>query len=103
MRSSRLFYRARFCEQDLAQWMNPLMRGRMNYYGRYYRLQVYRCSGASTIVLEPPGAVGGLDQLAAFVVSGHGRVVIPQYRSPGGFPPARPESHRPHTPCNDAQ
>jgi RNA-directed DNA polymerase len=41
VRSWRLHHYTTFCEQDLARWINPIVSGWMNYYGRYYRSELY--------------------------------------------------------------
>jgi Group II intron, maturase-specific domain len=46
--SWRLHRHTTLSERDLARWLNPIVSGWMNYYGRFYRSQLYRCSGAST-------------------------------------------------------
>ena len=37
----RLHRRTNLTEQDLARWLNPIVAGRMNYYGRFYRSELY--------------------------------------------------------------
>ncbi len=41
VRSWRLHHYTTFSEQDLARWINPIVSGWMNYYGRYYRTELY--------------------------------------------------------------
>jgi len=41
VRSWRLHRHVTFTEQDLARWINPIVSGWMNYYGRFYRSQLY--------------------------------------------------------------
>lgn len=41
VRSWRLHRRTPFSEQDLARWLNPIVSGWMNYYGRFYRSELY--------------------------------------------------------------
>jgi hypothetical protein len=41
MRSWRLHRRTTSSEQDLARWLNPIVSGWMNYYGRSYRSELY--------------------------------------------------------------
>jgi group II intron reverse transcriptase/maturase len=39
--SWRLHRRTSLSEQDLARWLNPIVSGWMNYYGRFYRSELY--------------------------------------------------------------
>lgn len=39
--SWRLHRRTSLSERDLARWLNPIVSGWMNYYGRFYRSQLY--------------------------------------------------------------
>jgi hypothetical protein len=39
--SWRLHRRTNLTEQDLARWLNPIVAGWMNYYGRFYRPELY--------------------------------------------------------------
>jgi RNA-directed DNA polymerase len=39
--SWRLHRRTNLTEQDLARWLNPIVTGWMNYYGRFYRSELY--------------------------------------------------------------
>ncbi|MFY1633698.1 group II intron maturase-specific domain-containing protein [Solwaraspora sp. WMMB335] len=48
MRSWRLHHRASLTEADLAQWINPIVRGWMNYYGAFYRSACIPSWNAST-------------------------------------------------------
>jgi group II intron reverse transcriptase/maturase len=41
VRSWRLHRRTTLTEQDLARWLNPIVSGWMNYYGRFYRSELY--------------------------------------------------------------
>ncbi len=41
VRSWRLHRRTTLSERDLARWINPIVAGWMNYYGRFYRSQLY--------------------------------------------------------------
>ena len=41
VRSWRLHHRTRLTETDLADWINPIVRGWMNYYGAFYRSALY--------------------------------------------------------------
>jgi RNA-directed DNA polymerase len=41
VRSWRLHRYTTFSERDLARWINPIVSGWMNYYGRYYRSELY--------------------------------------------------------------
>ena len=41
VRSWRLHHRTRLTEADLARWVNPIVRGWMNYYGAFYRSALY--------------------------------------------------------------
>lgn len=41
VRSWRLHRRTSFSERDLARWLNPIVSGWMNYYGRFYRSELY--------------------------------------------------------------
>ena len=41
VRSWRLHRHTNFSEQDLARWINPIVAGWMNYYGRFYRSMLY--------------------------------------------------------------
>jgi len=41
VRSWRLHRHTTATEQDLARWVNPIVSGWMNYYGRFYRSQLY--------------------------------------------------------------
>ena len=41
VRSWRLHRHTTFSERDLARWINPIVSGWMNYYGRFYRSQLY--------------------------------------------------------------
>ncbi|WP_432969685.1 group II intron maturase-specific domain-containing protein [Dactylosporangium sp. CA-233914] len=41
MRSWRLHHRTRLIEKDLADWINPIVRGWMNHYGAFYRSALY--------------------------------------------------------------
>jgi len=41
VRSWRLHRRTTYSEQDLARWVNPIVSGWMNYYGRFYRSELY--------------------------------------------------------------
>lgn len=41
VRSWRLHHRTRLTEQDLADWINPIVRGWMNHYGAFYRSALY--------------------------------------------------------------
>jgi RNA-directed DNA polymerase len=41
VRSWRLHLRTVFSERDLARWLNPIVSGWMNYYGRFYRSELY--------------------------------------------------------------
>ena len=41
MRSWRLHRRTDLSEADLARWINPVVRGWMNYYGAFYRSALY--------------------------------------------------------------
>lgn len=40
--SWRLHRRTNLTEHDLARWLNPIVAGWMNYYGRFYRSELYR-------------------------------------------------------------
>lgn len=41
VRSWRLHRRISHSERDLARWLNPIVSGWMNYYGRFYRSELY--------------------------------------------------------------
>lgn len=41
VRSWRLHHYTTFSVQDIARWINPVVSGWMNYYGRYYRSELY--------------------------------------------------------------
>jgi group II intron reverse transcriptase/maturase len=41
VRSWRLHHRTSLTETDLARWVNPIVRGWMNYYGAFYRSALY--------------------------------------------------------------
>jgi RNA-directed DNA polymerase len=41
VRSWRLHHRTRLTEKDLADWINPIVRGWMNHYGAFYRSALY--------------------------------------------------------------
>jgi RNA-directed DNA polymerase len=41
VRSWRLHRRTGLSEADLARWINPIVRGWMNYYGAFYRSALY--------------------------------------------------------------
>jgi hypothetical protein len=41
VRSWRLHHRTRLTETDLTRWVNPIVRGWMNYYGAFYRPALY--------------------------------------------------------------
>jgi group II intron reverse transcriptase/maturase len=41
VRSWRLHHYTTFSERDLARWINPIVLGWMNYYGRFYRSELY--------------------------------------------------------------
>ncbi len=41
VRSWRLHRRTTLTEQDLARWLNPIVSGWMNYYGSFYRSELY--------------------------------------------------------------
>jgi RNA-directed DNA polymerase len=41
VRSWRLHLRTDLSEQDLARWINPIVRGWMQYYGAFYRTAMY--------------------------------------------------------------
>ncbi|WP_207946719.1 group II intron maturase-specific domain-containing protein [Actinomadura sp. 7K507] len=41
MWSWRLHRRTNLTEHDLARWLNPIVAGWMNYYGRFYRSELY--------------------------------------------------------------
>ena len=41
VRSWRLHHRTHPSEADLARWINPIVRGWMNYYGAFYRSALY--------------------------------------------------------------
>ena len=41
VRSWRLHHHTRLTETDLARWINPIVRGWMNYYGAFYRSALY--------------------------------------------------------------
>jgi transposase len=41
VRSWRLHRRSSHSERDLARWLNPIASGWMNYYGRFYRSELY--------------------------------------------------------------
>ena len=41
LRSWRLHHATTRTLEDLAQWVNPIVRGWMNYYGRFYRSELY--------------------------------------------------------------
>jgi RNA-directed DNA polymerase len=41
LRELRIHRRTNLSLNDLARWLNPIVRGWMNYYGRYYRTELY--------------------------------------------------------------
>jgi RNA-directed DNA polymerase len=41
LRAMRIHRRTNLSLNDLARWLNPIVRGWMNYYGRYYRTELY--------------------------------------------------------------
>jgi RNA-directed DNA polymerase len=41
LRELRIHRRTRLSLNDLARWLNPIVAGWMNYYGRYYRTELY--------------------------------------------------------------
>jgi RNA-directed DNA polymerase len=41
LRELRIHRRTNLSLDDLARWLNPIVRGWMNYYGRYYRTELY--------------------------------------------------------------
>ena len=46
----RLHLRTTFDLAERAEWMNPVIRGWMNYYGKFYRTELYAllCASIST-------------------------------------------------------
>ena len=65
VRSWRIHLRTATDLAELARWINPVVRGWMNYYGRFYRSELNRPAPAHQHL---PGAVGATEVQAAQVI-----------------------------------